>query len=485
MNDFVMRAPGGARHAGSAPSGQQQVWRQASLLLLVCQGLYLLLSLGLGLYFGGLGLALGLGLLLMGLSLMVHRLWGDGLFGANLMAALAMAMVALHIQLARGLIELHFGVFVTLAFLLVYRHWAPIVSGALAIAIHHVLFDRLQAGGMGVYCLSEPGFLRVMLHAGYVVAQTAMECLIALEMYKRMHEQLGLVGLVEHVADEGQIRLDTADQHTTGMAARLQQVLERIHGVVHQVKQAAISIDGASAEIAAGNQDLSVRTEKTAASLQSTASQMDTLTQAVGHTAGSAREAHGLAGGAAEAAQRGSGVVQQVIATMQAIDTSAGRIADITGLIDSIAFQTNILALNAAVEAARAGEQGKGFAVVASEVRTLAQRSAEAARDIKSLIAQSTEQVAEGSSLVGSAGEAMREIEASVEKVAQLIGDIAGSAAEQSDGIARVNQAIAALDQATQQNAALVEQSAAAAESLREQAQRLSGEVSAFQTRGA
>ena len=465
--------------------GQQAIWRQASLLMLVCQGLFLLLALALGMYFDDMGLALLLGLGLFGLSVLTHRLWGDGLLGANLMAVLAMAMVALHIQLGRGLLELHFGVFVTLAFLLVYRHWAPILSAALAIAVHHVLFDRLQAGGVGVFCLSEAGFPRVMLHAGYVVAQAGLECLIAVEMFKRAQEQIGLVTLVEHVAADDVIRLDTSVHTTVGMAGRLQQVLERIHGVVHQVKQAAISIDGASAEIAAGNQDLSVRTEQTAASLQSTASQMDGLTQAVGQTAGSAREAHALAGGAAESAQRGSGVVQQVIATMQAIDGSASRIADITGLIDSIAFQTNILALNAAVEAARAGEQGRGFAVVASEVRALAQRSAEAARDIKRLIAQSTEQVAEGSSLVGSAGEAMREIEASVAKVAQLIGDIAGSAAEQSDGIARVNQAIAALDQSTQQNAALVEQSAAAAESLREQARHLSGEVSAFQTRGA
>ena len=209
---------------------------------------------------------------------------------------------------------------------------------------------------------------------------------------------------------------------------------------------------------------------------------MSQLTDAVGKMAGSAREANALAASASGAASKGGTVVAQVVQTMQAIDASGNKIADITGLIDSIAFQTNILALNAAVEAARAGEQGKGFAVVATEVRSLAQRSAGAAKDIKGLIAESVQATAAGTQLVQAAGDSMREIESSVQRVADLIGDIASSSAHQSSEIARVNIAIGQLDQATQQNAALVEQSAAAAESMREQAQGLTRTTALFRT---
>jgi len=464
-------------------SARQQSWRGADRMMLACLGLYVAMALGLGLYFGGFGLALGVSLVLFGLACGAHLVAGGTALAAQTMAVAGMGLVALHIHLARGMIEFHFGVFVTLAFLLAYRHWAPVLTGAAVIAVHHVLFDRLQAAGFGVYCLTDPGFPRVLVHAGYVVVQTGFEVLIALQMYQRAAEQSALVGLVEHLTARERINLDTRHVgEAQGTAALLRDAVDRIHGVVRQVQVAAQSIDGASAEIAAGNQDLSARTEKTAASLQSTASSMDELTRAVGETADSARQAHALASGAAASASQASGVVRQVVTTMDAIDASAARIGDITGLIDSIAFQTNILALNAAVEAARAGEQGRGFAVVASEVRSLAQRSAEAARDIKRLIAQSSEQVAAGSGLVGQAGDAMREIEGAAHRVAELIGAIAQSAGEQSEGVGRINQTVGQLDQVTQQNAALVEQSAAAAESLRDQAQRLASEVSVFQT---
>ncbi|MFG6440794.1 methyl-accepting chemotaxis protein [Roseateles sp. LKC17W] len=479
-----MSSATGQAGQGERESARQASWREADQMMLMGLAVHVLIALALGLHFGGIGLAIGGSVVLAGAALAAHLTAGGTALSAHTMAVAAMGMVALQIQLARGMLEFHFGVFVTLAFLLAYRHWAPIVTGAAAIAVHHVLFDRLQASGMGVYCLTEPGFSRVMVHAGYVVGQTVFELLIARQMYRRAAEQSALVGLVEHLTAHERINLDTG--HITsaeGTAGLLRDAVDRIHGVVRQVQTAAKSIDGASAEIAAGNQDLSVRTEKMAASLQSTASSMDSLTVAVRQTADSATQAHALASGAAGSASRGAGVVQQVETTMQAIDASAGRIADITGLIDSIAFQTNILALNAAVEAARAGEEGRGFAVVASEVRALAQRSAEAARDIKRLIAQSTEQVQAGSGLVVSAATAMREIEGAAQQVAQLIGDIARSAAEQSEGIGRVNQAVGQLDQVTQQNAALVEQSAAAAESLRDQAQRLADEVSVFSTR--
>ena len=250
--------------------------------------------------------------------------------------------------------------------------------------------------------------------------------------------------------------------------------------MVAQVRDSTDSIAIASAEIAQGNNDLAHRTEQTSSNLQATASSMDALTSTVQHSADNSRQASALAASASSVAQRGGSVVTQVVSTMQEIDNSSKKIADIIGVIDGIAFQTNILALNAAVEAARAGEQGRGFAVVASEVRSLAQRSAEAAKEIKGLISTSVDKVESGTRLVTDAGATMEEIVQSVQRVADVISEITAAANEQSSGIAGVNGAISNLDQMTQQNAALVEESAAAAESLREQAHRMKEAVSVF-----
>ncbi len=263
----------------------------------------------------------------------------------------------------------------------------------------------------------------------------------------------------------------------------LGRMAEALDGVVRQVRQSTDSIAIASAEIATGNQDLSARTEQTSSSLQATASAMDQFTSTLQQSAGSAQQASGLAANARSVAQRGGDVVTQVVATMDDIHQSSRKIADIIGVIDGIAFQTNILALNAAVEAARAGEQGRGFAVVASEVRTLAQRSATAAREIKQLIGTSVERVEAGSQLVHDAGTTMQEIVRSVQHVNDMIGEITAAASEQSAGVGQVNQSVGQLDQMTQQNAALVEESAAAAQSLREQAEHLARTVSVFKLR--
>jgi methyl-accepting chemotaxis protein len=254
----------------------------------------------------------------------------------------------------------------------------------------------------------------------------------------------------------------------------------QLQGSMRSVMDSSESIRTASAEIASGNTDLSQRTEQAASSLQQTASSMEQLTATVRQSADSAAQANQLAASAAEVAGRGGAVVSQVVSTMQEITASSRKIADIIGVIDGIAFQTNILALNAAVEAARAGEQGRGFAVVAGEVRNLAQRSAEAAREIKALIGGSVDKVESGSRLVADAGATMNEIVASVQRVSDIIGEITAASSEQSQGIGQVNTAVSQLDQMTQQNSALVEQSAAAAESLREQAARLADVVAAF-----
>ena len=260
----------------------------------------------------------------------------------------------------------------------------------------------------------------------------------------------------------------------------LQTMASALGRVVSQVRQSTDSIATASAEIASGNHDLSVRTEQTSSNLQQTASAMDQFASTIGQSASSAQQASSLAVGASAVAQRGGEVVAQVVSTMHDIHHSSQKIADIIGVIDGIAFQTNILALNAAVEAARAGEQGRGFAVVASEVRSLAGRSAAAAREIKQLIGTSVDKVQAGSRLVEDAGATMQEIVQSVQRVTDMIGEITAAATEQSAGVSQVNQAVGSLDQMTQQNAALVEQSAAAAQSLREQAQQLAQVVSVF-----
>ena len=260
------------------------------------------------------------------------------------------------------------------------------------------------------------------------------------------------------------------------MRTALQKALQEVRGV-------ADGISTASTQIASGNQDLSSRTEQAASNLQETAGSMEELTGTVTQTADSARTANQLANSASEAAAEGGAVVGQVVATMDEINSSSRKIGDIIGTIDGIAFQTNILALNAAVEAARAGEQGRGFAVVASEVRSLARRSAEAAKEIKTLIGASVERVEAGAQLVHKAGNSMTDIVARVQRVKDIIGEITTAANEQSMGIGQVNVAVSQLDQMTQQNAALVEESSAATESLREQAQRLADVVSIFRLR--
>lgn len=328
------------------------------------------------------------------------------------------------------------------------------------------------------------GFLRVMFTA--LTLALILSAAVAWGVARSIVRQLGaepnaLAEVARHVAQGG---LDpvasVAHAQPDSVLSSLGAMQSSLAKVVDKVRHASNAVTQGADEIAAGNAGLLQRTEEQASKLQQTAASMEEMTSSVKHTADTARQAAQLSASASDAAHKGGEVVTQVVHTMEDISASSYRIADIIGVIDSIAFQTNILALNAAVEAARAGEEGRGFAVVAGEVRALAQRSADAARQIKALIETSVAKVEQGTKLVNDAGATMTDIVAQAQRVAGLIAEISRATAEQTQGIAQVGGAVAHLDQATQQNAAMVEQSAAAAQALRHQAAQLAAAVRVF-----
>jgi methyl-accepting chemotaxis protein len=344
--------------------------------------------------------------------------------------------------------------------------------------------DQLARGSMenvtGTYKASR--LMMMVLVLGGIAASVGL----GVAMARMLGLQIGgepayAATIVDRVAEGDltvQVELRKGDSRSLLYAIhKMQQELAR---VISQIRQASGTIATASSEIAAGNHDLSSRTEQQASSLEETAASMEELTGTVKQNADNARQANQLAVSASSVAVKGGSVVAEVVGTMGAINASSRKIVDIIGVIDGIAFQTNILALNAAVEAARAGEQGRGFAVVAAEVRNLAQRSAAAAKEIKTLIGDSVDKVEEGSKQVAEAGKTMDEIVDSVKRVTDIMAEITAASQEQTSGIEQINQAITQMDQVTQQNAALVEEAAAAASSLQEQAAGLSEAVSVF-----
>ena len=320
-----------------------------------------------------------------------------------------------------------------------------------------------------------------------VFAAGALGLFITRRIFGALGAEPADLSIAAHQIAQGDLReIAGAAQAGEGSVLASMGVMQRqLVELIGQVRTSADSIAAGSAEIAQGNNDLSSRTEAQASALEETAASMEELNSTVKQNAQNASEANQLADSASVVAMRGGEVVVQVVETMKGINDSSRKIADIIGVIDGIAFQTNILALNAAVEAARAGEQGRGFAVVASEVRSLAGRSADAAKEIKSLISASVERVEQGSALVDRAGATMTEVVDSIKRVADIVGEISAASSEQSIGVAQVGEAVTQLDQATQQNAALVEESAAAAESMKFQAEQLVQAVAVFRTGAA
>ena len=343
---------------------------------------------------------------------------------------------------------------------------------------------RVEANSAEVMAASDQRSSRIgWLLTALGVACAAIAVTLSWLMQRQLTAELVRAAAIAGEVAAGNLGVDaTSSRHDEvgDLVRALGAMTAQLGRSMRTVLDSSESIRTASAEIATGNLDLSTRTEQTAANLQQAAASMEQLTGTVRQSADSARQANQLATSAAEVAARGGSVVSQVVTTMNDINVASKKIADIIGVIDGIAFQTNILALNAAVEAARAGEQGRGFAVVAAEVRSLAQRSAQAAKEIKGLIGASVDKVEGGARLVADAGRTMNEIVSSVQRVSDIIGEITSAAAEQSDGIGQVNASVVQLDRMTQSNAALVEQSAAAAESLNDQAGKLAQVVGTF-----
>lgn len=426
-------------------------------------------------------LAWGATAILCVIALLTYIYAAGTAFSKYTLAFVLFALIQLHIQLSRGTIEAHFGVFVALALLLIYLDWRVIVFGAVFIAVHHIAFDRLQAAGYGVYCLSEPNFTMIIVHALYVVIQTALEVFLAMRLATLFQEGRELSALVNFVNRPEGIVLNVDElKVTTASAVELKSAFLRMRGAVTDVQQAASNIEIESSQVTQGNHDLSTRTQQQAGALEKTAASMEQLGSTVKQNADNARQANQMALNASLLAQQGGQDVAQLVDTMEDITTSSKKIGDIIGVIDSIAFQTNILALNAAVEAARAGEQGSGFAVVASEVRSLAGRSADAAKEIKNLVGASVQRVSSGANLANQVGTSMEQVVAAIKQVSDMMREIAAASVEQSTGVVQVGGAVTEMDQVTQQNAALVEKMSAAASSLQTQAHGLVQAVAVF-----
>ncbi len=459
-------------------------FHQNDRVLLASIGAVLVGALTYGALNDALTLAAAIGLVLLAVSFGVAYVSQAGALSRVALPALGMAMVALLIHVARGHNEAHFAVFAFLSVTVVYRSPIAVLAGAVTIALHHLTFNQFQTWGWGPMCFTEPGFGKVVEHAIYVVAQSAVLILLAVRAGSDFQSADELMQMAERLRGaDGTVDLTAAHMTPKGQASqKLVEVMRYIEASINQVRQSADAIHQASNDIASGNQALSQRTDEAASSIGDTSSAVAHIANTIQCSTDNAHQANDLAGSAAQVAEQGGEAVHRVVETMSGIQQSSRKITDIISVIDGIAFQTNILALNAAVEAARAGEQGRGFAVVASEVRMLAQRSAGAAKEIKNLITNSVEQVDSGSGLVGSTGQIIGDVVNQVRRVSELVGLITESSNEQSRGIAQINQSIDRMEQTRQHNASLVQQTAGAADRLRAQADELMAAVSVFRT---
>lgn len=449
--------------------------------------LWLLFAVGLCMapQYGRWGAAIAVGLAGAGIpSLLI--LWRPGRLSTRLTVACGlMVLAALHIHLMSGMAEIHFGIFVLLSLLLAYRDWRTILCAAVVIALHHLSFNFLQQWGYGTICFTEPSLPMVLLHAVYVVVQAAALGWLAWKMERAAVAAEELARLSAHIGREAGV----FDLRFGGLSmdSRLGQsfkaTMDAVHRTMSGVRTTATALSAASRDIMQDNQQLEERTRTQADSLQRTVTSMRDLAANVHDNATNAQHARELSDEARRIVDTGSTAVAGVAAVMGEIQQEAKKISEITGLIDSIAFQTNILALNAAVGAARAGESGRGFAVVATEVRALAQRSASAAREIRGLIDGSLTKTGDGFRQADHAAHVIREVVASIERVAGIVSQIGDAGRAQATDIDEVNQAVTQMDELTRQNAARVAQAADASTALQTQAAELLQAVGVFRLR--
>jgi len=397
-------------------------------------------------------------------------------------ASALMVFAALQIHLTSGMTEMHFGVFVLLSLLLAYRDWRPILCAAVVIAGHHVSFTYLQKWGYDVSCFTAPGFGVLALHATFVVVQATALGWLAWRMERDAMTAEELARLSAHLGHESgrfDLRFGGLAMNSP-LAGSFKSTMDAVHRTMRHVRDSALVISSASRELQHGYAQLEERTRAQEASLGRTVTSMGALADNVHNNASNANKAADLAVAARDVAGTGSQAVTEVAGVMGEIREEAQKISEITGLIDSIAFQTNILALNAAVEAARAGESGRGFAVVAAEVRALAQRSATAAKDIRGLITASLDKTDNGARKANDAAAVMGDIVTSVERVSVIVAEIGDATQAQRGGIEEVNAAVAEIDELTRHNAALVTAAAGASTTLEGEAGTLMQAVGLF-----
>lgn len=462
-------------------------YRRTDRAMLPLLWLLFLVGLGMAPQYGRWYAAIVVGLLAAGIpSLLI--LWRPGRVVTRLAVACAlMVLAALHIHLLSGQAEIHFGIFVLLSLLLAYRDWRVILCAAVVIALHHLSFNYLQQWGYGAICFTEPGLGTVLLHAAYVVVQAAALGWLAWKMERAAIAAEELARLSAHIGREsGVFDLRFGGMHMDSVLGQsFQRTMDAVHRTMSEVRATATALSAAAREMAQGNQQLDGHARTQAESLAQTAASMRDLAANVHDNAARAQQARQLTEQARQTVDTGSAAVAGVATVMGEIQQQARKIAEIIGLIDSIAFQTNILALNAAVEAARAGESGRGFAVVATEVRALAQRSASAARDIRALIADSLQKTSDGFRQADHAAGVIREVVSSIDQAARVVGEIGEAGQTQSADIDAVNLAVANMDELVRQTASEVAQAASASTSQQAQAAQLLRAVELFRLQAA
>jgi methyl-accepting chemotaxis protein len=475
-----------SHHQRATPLAQAQpldrVYRRADRMMLAIVWGLLAVSLGIGWYYGTMGASFTVGLP-MAVAFTLTVLAAPGRLPTRLMAGtVLMAFSALQIHQAMGRTEFHFSVFVLLSVLLAYRDFRPILAGAVTIALHHLSFSYLQAWGWGPICFTEPGLGVVMLHAAFVVAQTAMLASLAWRMGldARAAEELAFLATTIR-SESGRLTLSRQAAPARNKTARtFGDTLDAVRGTLVQVRDSARELAAAAVNILDGNTALSQRTHAQQQAVERIVQGVTDLTRLAHAAADNATTTRTLANAASSVAMRGGEVIDSVIHTMGEINDSSARIAEIVGVIDGIAFQTNLLALNASVEAARAGELGRGFAVVAGEVRTLAQRSAGAAKEIRALISTSVDRAHVGAGLVATAGGTMTEVVDSIGKLSTLVDEMARMAEHQRADTDRIRIDIHAIDRAMTENSQHVAETADAAQRQQAESTRLTQAVDVF-----